>query len=209
MNPRSYPGTGTSWYDLSGFNSTLSMSGSPSYTSLGPTSAKCFRFTAVNQKFIGTLLSSTPTTDMTIETWIYPETDVQADDRGCLLWLGGGQAAYMSWNKGTRQMSNYWYSHPTEGYWETGAAVSLNSWNAFTAVWNNSTSSIYQWTNGVKTTGTPTVGNASTGTSIQIGQESASRQFAGGIGFMRIYNRALSDTEVTQNFNAARGRYGV
>lgn len=207
-NPRSAPGT-SYWYDVSGYNSTLTVVGTPSLTTLGSAAAKCYRFTTTGQRFTGSLLATQPTTDMTIETWIYPETDVQADDRGCLLLLSGASAGYMSWNKSSRQMSNYWYGHPTEGYWETGAAVSLNTWNSFTAVWNNSTSSIYQYTNNVKTTGTTTVGNSATGTGIQIGQEGTTRQFAGGIAFMRVYNRALSDSEVTQNYNAMRGRFGA
>ena len=183
------------WYDLAG-GSHLAMTGSPSFTTLG--GASCYRFTA-----------TPPTTDMTIETWIYPESEVQADDRGCLLLLNGASSGYMSWNKSSLQMSNYWYGHPSEGYWETGAAVSRNTWNSFTSVWNNSTSSVYQWTNNVKTIGSSTVGNASTGTGILVGQESGGRQFAGGIALMRVYNRALSDTEVKQNFNALRGRFGI
>jgi hypothetical protein len=205
-NIKSAPGT-SNWIDLSGYNSTLSVVGSPTLTTLG--SAKCYRFTAAGQRFTGTLLAPQPTTSMTIETWIYPETEVQADDRGCLLLLSGADAGYMSWNKSSRQMSNYWYSHPSDGYWETGAAVSLNTWNSFTAVWNNATSSIHQWTNGTKTTGSSTVGNAATGSGIQIGQEGTTRQFAGGIALMKVYNRALSDDEVRQNYTAMRGRFGI
>ena len=85
-NIKSAPGT-SNWIDLSGYNSTLSVVGSPTLTTLG--SAKCYRFTAAGQRFTGTLLAPQPTTSMTIETWIYPETEVQADDRGCLLLLSG------------------------------------------------------------------------------------------------------------------------
>lgn len=206
-NSKSYSGGGTTWIDLSGLNSNLTMTGSPSYATLG--GAKCFQFTATGQKFTGTLNGTQPTTDLTIECWIYPQTELQADDRGCIFLLSGGSSAYMSWNKSTLQMSNYWYGHPTEGYWETGAAVSRNTWNNFTCVWNNSASVAYQWTNGVKTTTGATVGNAAAGTSINIGQEGAGRQFAGGIGLIRVYNRALADSEVQQNFNAQRGRFGI
>jgi hypothetical protein len=33
--------------------------------------------------------------------------------------------------------------------------------------------------------------------------------FNGNVGNVQIYNRALSATEVQQNFNALRGRYGI
>ena len=52
-------------------------------------------------------------------------------------------------------------------------------------------------------------GNAATGAAIQIGQEGGTRQFAGGIANIKVYNRALSQTEVDQNFNALRRRYGI
>jgi len=206
MNPRSTSNS-SFWIDVSGYNTILTKNGSPSLTTLG--GAQCYRFTATGQSFTGTLLGPQPTTDMTIETWIYPENEVSAGDRGTLLLLTGGSGGYMSWNKSTRAMSNYWYSHPAEGYWETGAAVSRNTWNSFTAVWNFSAGAIYQFTNNVKTTGTTTQGNAATGNSINIGQESSDRQFAGGIAFMRVYNRALTDSEVNQNYNAVRGRFGI
>lgn len=204
-NPRS-TGNSSVWADISGSNTILTKNGSPSLTTLA--GSDCYRFTTTGQSFTGTFLGTQPTTDMTIETWIYPEAELQADDRGCLLLITGASGGYMSWNKSSLQMSNYWYSHPNDGYWETGAAVSRNSWSSFTAVWNNSASAIYQWTNGVKTTGSPTVGNAATGSGMSIGQEGSSRQFAGGIAFMRVYNRALSDNEVIQNYNAVRGRFG-
>lgn len=198
---------GASLKDISSLNSNLTMNGYPLWTKLG--GAQCFQFTATGQSFTGTLNGTQPTTDLTIESWIYPQAEVVSGDRGTILLISGAYNAYMSWNKGNQQMSNYWYGHPTEGYWETGAAVSRNSWNNFTCVWNNSAGVAYQWTNGVKTTTGSTVGNAATGANINIGQESTSRQFAGGIALIRVYSRALADLEVQQNFTALRGRYGI
>jgi hypothetical protein len=31
----------------------------------------------------------------------------------------------------------------------------------------------------------------------------------GSMGLVTIYNRAITDAEITQNFNATRGRYGI
>jgi hypothetical protein len=38
---------------------------------------------------------------------------------------------------------------------------------------------------------------------------SGSYRYDGSIGIVKVYNRVLSPTEITQNFNALRGRYGV
>ena len=35
------------------------------------------------------------------------------------------------------------------------------------------------------------------------------RYFNGGVSLTQIYNRALSQAEITQNFNATRGRFGI
>jgi hypothetical protein len=199
---------GTSvWKDISNSAQKVIAANSPTYTQLA--GVNCFRLTSIGQKFTGTLLNTQPTTSATIEIWVYPEAEVQGDDRGCMFWLGGGQTIYMSWNKGATRLSNYWYGHPAEGYHESGASVNRNTWNCFVAVWDYSTSTIHQYTNGVKTSVSGVSGNAATGSDIQIGQEGTTRQFAGGISNMKVYNRALSETEVQQNFNAIRSRYGI
>jgi hypothetical protein len=39
--------------------------------------------------------------------------------------------------------------------------------------------------------------------------DATARYFNGNISVAMLYNRALTSTEVTQNFNALRGRYGI
>lgn len=195
------------WKDLSQTPSNVSWSGNPKHTILGGN--RCWRFSSVGDKFNGTLLTSPGTRSASIETIIYPEADVQADDRACLLLISGASSIYMSWNKSNQKLSNYWYSHPTEGYHETGAAINRNTWNYLAAVWDYSSATIYQYTNGVLTSSSGVQGDASPGTNIQIGQEGGSRQFAGAISLIRVYNRALTTQEITQNYIALKGRFGL
>ena len=42
----------------------------------------------------------------------------------------------------------------------------------------------------------------------EIGFESGDRQYYGGIAFCRVYNVALSDDEIRQNYNAHKSRFG-
>ena len=52
--------------------------------------------------------------------------------------------------------------------------------------------------------------NFSTGSNIRIGTNTGDNSFFGGnIAQVSIYNRALSAAEISQNFNALRGRYGI
>ena len=185
--------------------------GAPTVGTLG--GVTCWIFDATNEYYEANLIASgdQPSTDATVEMWIYPQTDVSSGDRGTLLRLNGNQSLYHSWNKNNRKLSNYWYSHNTvgsAGYHETGAAMALNQWHHTAAVWNYNDQKIYQYTNMTKTSGT-TQGNATAGTNPEIGMESTGRQFAGGIAVCRIYNVALTDDEITQNYNAFKDRFGL
>ena len=194
------------WYDASTTSSNMTAQLYPE--KVLKNNVPCFYLNSVGKKFLGTLFGTQPSTNLTFEAWIYPESEIQADDRGCIMQVGGGASAYMSWNKSNLRMSNYWYGHPPEGYHESGAAVSRNTWSHFVCVWDYNTSTVKQWTNGVRTTVSPVQGNAVPGSFLQIGQEGTTRQFSGGISLLRIYNTALTDDQVLDNFNATKIRFG-
>jgi len=60
-------------------------------------------------------------------------------------------------------------------------------------------------------TGTKTWSIPNVSTSARLGSwnHATARELNGGLGEIRVYNRALSATEVSQNFNATRSKYGV
>jgi hypothetical protein len=206
-NPKSYPGSGSTWFDLSGKNNHMTNNGSTTTTTFGGTTA--FNFDANGKFFSGTLSGVMPSTNATLEVWIYPgASEVQADDRGCIILLSGTSGIYMSWNKSNQKLSNYWYDHSPEGYHETTSASSRGTWSHWCSVWNYSEGKINQWVNGTKTTAN-TIGTSSSGSSLLIGREGSSRQFSGGLAVVKIYNNALSDDKVLQNFNALRGRFRI
>jgi hypothetical protein len=90
--------------------------------------------------------------------------------------------------------------------------IPLNTWTNMCFTWKaNSTSAIYK--NGAviasRSIGAiPTTNPASNGT-IGLGHNNADNYFHGKMPTTQIYNRQLSTTEVKQNFNALRGRYGI
>lgn len=58
--------------------------------------------------------------------------------------------------------------------------------------------------------GTPVADNSiASSTTAYIGRHVSTSYVEGNIFDVKIYNRALSDAEVKQNFNATRGRYGI
>lgn len=202
---RSYPGSGSSWYSILPDTPTLTLNGSPSYTTLG--GAQCFELNSDGDYFTGTI-AGLPTETITLEAWIYPaSSEITSGDRGTVILLTGGNACYLSWNKSNREMSNYWYGKNSQGYHESGPSCARGRWHHWMSVWT--ANDLRQFVNGTKYTVSGIENNTTGNSSINIGRESSGRQFAGGIAAVRIYNRALSDTEALQNFTAQRDRFGI
>ena len=215
--PRSAPNSDSGWGNLvdGGGVRTNPKTGSPSLTTLG--GARTWRFTDTSQYFEANLLGANnqPYLDSTLEAWIYPEDEVSAGDRGTIARLNGNQSLYMSWNKSNRKLSTYWYSHATNGYHETGAAMARDQWHHVCSVHRYEQDLCDQYTDGVKTTASgtqadsTTYGSVNPGQSVEIGMESTDRQFSGGICILRIYNVALTDKEVLNNYNVFKNRFGL
>ncbi len=201
---------GSKWINTVNNRSVIATNRLPQYTTLN--GVECFNFTSVgeyfvNNSFFSSLIPS-DRTNLTIEAWIYPAvTEIIAGDRGNICRAENGAAWYMSWNKSNQKLSNYWYGKTNEGYHESGAAMTRGTWNHVVSVWTSS--QLLQFTNGIKTTASTSGTTASQTGGLQIGWEGDTRQFAGGIASIKIYNRALSDLEVAENFKVTRTKFGV
>ena len=93
----------------------------------------------------------------------------------------------------------------------TGVTVVANTW--YQAVFTISSGAYVVYLNGIqRDSGTSAQGYITTYGSVNLGRGFvllSDRYFAGNESMLKIYNRALSATEVQQNFNALRGRYGI
>ncbi len=91
-----------------------------------------------------------------------------------------------------------------------GAILTANIWYNVVLVWNTSTNNVVGYLNGVQKFNSTHTLWATTLPSISIGSGfDASRYFKGNISQVSIYNRALSASEISQNFLAMRGRFGI
>jgi hypothetical protein len=210
---KSYPGSGTIWYNLGSAKGSVSQGGPflPSWTTLG--GVTCFNFNQTGAYFgsdnVFPSLFPTDRANLTVSAWIYPSTsELTSGDRGNIIKASNpGNAWYMSWNKSNQKLSNYWYGKSSEGYHESGAAMTRGTWNNVVAVWNPF--SLSQFLNGNKTTASTSGVSANQTNGLLIGWEADSRQYSGGIAAIHIYDRALSDAEVIQNYNALKNRFGL
>jgi hypothetical protein len=88
------------------------------------------------------------------------------------------------------------------------SAISANTWYNVVLTWNQSTTTVTGYLNGILD-----VANSSwirwptSFANVGIGLGYNSRYFKGNIGQVQIYNRALSATEILQNFNATKKKY--
>jgi len=158
-------------------------------------SGPCCRYIGVSN--IGPLSKT-----ITLSAWIYPTA--YPSERANIFMstpFNGTDGYYFSLNS-DGSMQTYWYGASSPGYHSTGAStVPLNQWTLVTAVWD--TAQVRLYTNGTLRTTVSTVSIGSNSTQMAIGAQSfdSTRQFVGSMDDVRIYNRALSGSEVLQLYN--------
>ena len=197
-SPRSYPGSGNTWYDLSetGANWTL------------PTGA----FSGGTMNYTSDISTITPpnawqnTTDLTIETWYKPNTG--GIYTGCcdtifgrydfrFFQIGSSLYTMIGFDNGNGGRS---YQHPSY-------TVSYDNWHHVVGMRRNNRYII--WIDGVE------MYNTTFGTGLSLydvsgtWQISTTRHTNVDITSNRIYNRGLSDNEILQNFNSHKNRFGL
>lgn len=203
--PQSYPGSGTSWSDLSGLGNNGTLVNGPTFNSANKGSIV---FDGVNDFIEGahnTQLNITG--NITIECW-FRVTNTRSD------WVrifGKGDA--------TNRTVGLWYNQPSslflyQRYGSTNmdavynSTVSLNTW--FHMVGTSSSNSHILYLNSAQVaTSSSGITFASSTDPYKVGYGNIHTYHIGNVSSCRIYNRALTAQEVAQNFNATRNRFGV
>lgn len=201
-NRRSYPGSGTVWRDLAGSNNGTLTNG--------------HTFNSANR---GSIVFDG------VDDFVQISASFNITTATFVVWLrrNGNQNTYdgILFSRGTNITGISFYTSNQLGYtWNN--AVNTYTWNSSLIVpdltWcmcaisitsNSATAYLYQSTG--LTTATNIVSHTSTILDdIKIGQDDfGSRFFTGNIAQAQIYNRALTSTEILQNYNATKGRFGL
>jgi hypothetical protein len=207
-NSKSYPGSGTTWTDLSGRGNTGTLVNGVGYNSsnLGSLS-----FDGVDDKVTVSDNSSISLNTYTIAVWFRSSTN----SRRILV------------KEANNNVTNYSMQINASGYFECGIfdgtrnpsfantskVVTDNNWHYGVLTRTNQTTnglSIYI-DNFLQQNNDTTAGFIVTSTSeLSIGNRTiVSSPFNGNIAQVSIYNRALTAQEIQQNFNALKGRFGL
>jgi len=208
-NTTSYPGTGTTWYDLSGNSNNVTMqnSGSITYSSTGGG----YFSTGSNGYFNKSSTTNIPTgnTSYTLSAWVQWGTSWPG--AGGIIGIGNGYGTSNAVNAfrsigSPNGLNNYWWGNDLSG---TSSLSPANQWFNAVATYDGTTRRIY--VNGSQITSGATTGHNVTSSYLTIGLTwpTQNEYLQGNIGQALIYDRALTTAEIAQNYAATRVRYGV
>jgi hypothetical protein len=197
-NTKSYPGSGTTWTDLSGQGNDGTLVNGPTFSS---TDGGSIVFDGSNDYApIGTSQFPFGASAGTLSGWARTNT-ISA---GFSLIVSYGTASTPRARFLGIQNSTFLFG----GYGDdvTFSGVPLNTWFNMVGVFDGANASLY--INGVLEAG-PTAKSWSTlAGSAQLGRQvNGSEYWEGNIAQVSIYNRALTAAEITQNYNALKRRY--
>lgn len=210
-NSKSYPGSGTAWTDLSGNGNNGTLTNGPTFSSLNNGS---IIFDGTNDYInCGNILNFT-TESFSFNIFFYlTSTTTNSVGQGPILFYKGPYQAngYYIQLSQTSPARAAFYTNQSGVIQTTLSSLSLiiGGWNCLSVVRNGSSVKIY--INGIDAT-------SSAATHINPTSSSNNFQLAGysnaifaniRIASFQAYNKSLTAEEVSQNFNALRGRYGI
>ena len=222
-NTKSYPGSGTTATDLTGnsYNGTLN-----SGTAFSTDNKGTWRFDGANDRInINTQPGYPATVDdaFTIESAIYIPTgadwqDTTNSNSGTGIVGRGGYSGSIGFRRFDPTNIGWWI-RPLGSNRTVDYTATYDQWYILTGTFNgtNDAGGMKFYVNGElvgSTTVSDALSTALDNSSWLIGGNTA---FGGNTGlygqgdipYFRLYNRALTETEAKQNYNATRGRFGL
>ena len=202
-NTKSYPGSGTSWIDLSNNGNNATLTNAPTYSNGNLTFNGSTQYAQANS-----VTDEIASGDFTLMAMIKGSTQ---DHKSILSFntnTGGNRQLWMVRNAG---MGVY-----DSGNWYIGSIdVDNNQWHHVAFTYDYSSKNAKTYTDGVNdldvTTGNQI--NVQSSDTANIGMEfdggTPTDHFNGSIPMVYVYNRVLSQEEVTQNFEAFKTRFGI
>jgi hypothetical protein len=210
-NSSSYSGTGTTLTDLSvnGLDGTMSNISftSPYFTYNGSSSQVSVADNALLEPGSG---------DWTIEFWVNHSV-IAGASRILIAKTDGGNSA--DWAYGLRTLSNgntfMEIGNGSTSITTPASTLSINTWYQVVGVWTNvASNSMALYING------SLIGNNShsftsiknTTSPLYLGSFNGgqfAQWFNGRMGVVRMYNKSLTGSEILQNFNADKSKYGL
>jgi hypothetical protein len=211
-NVRSYPGSGTSWFDLSGNGNTGTLVNGPTFNSGNGGNVV---FDGSNDRVnigVGTGANQF-SGDFAVSAWVMrlPGGPTYGNIIGD--YYTGAVATTNEWQIMMTNTASFNLYRVGSGYiiGDTASGYSASQWINVTVSRIGSTISMYSNNTLIATATNSTVFGTATGNlNIGIDGDNSSEPLSGRISNIMIYkNKGLTATEVLQNYNATKGRYGL
>ena len=213
-DPSSYPGSGSTWTDLVG-SKAFTLHGSPTYSS---SNGGYLNFAPASSQWANSSTSLSSTSTWTVEAWHYYNGTNNGTNGGL------GACIVTEYFTGTPNVINFSLGNNLggtstdiqagffNGSWRntaSGYSLTANAWYHLVGTYDGSTIKFYVNRNLQSSTnyvGTPTSG----GHGIRLMRRWDDGDYWGGrLSVVRIYDNALTQNQVTGNYNAQRVRFGL
>ena len=203
INPRSYAGTGLTGYNLIDTSIVGTFTNGPVYDVANKGSVY---FDGVDDRISFSFNSALDISQsITIEAYIKPKS---YPNGGMILTK---VASYYLELDSNGKIRVYFYGVSSPGYHESNGTISLNKWTHIVVTRDTSNNTINIYINGIlDRTVSSVTGNITVQQTYSLsmgGYNGGGYLFVGLITCGKIYNRALSSTEVLQNYNATKKRF--
>lgn len=197
----SYPGSGTTWFDVSGNGNGATLTNGPTFNaanggSIAFDGTDDYANTASSNSF------AFGTGNFTLECWIYPE-----NLSGYLHMLALPTQSTLALKAFLGVI--YFYTPTYDTYLQIPSwTLTLNAWNH--VVFKRESSVGYGYLNGTLKGSKASFTNNFTAQILNIHNGNPGSEFSAcKIASARIYNKALSDSEIAQNYNSTKTRFGL
>lgn len=205
-NTRSYPGTGTTWSDLSRGGNNGVLTNGPTFNSANGGS---IMFDGTNDFATTSTNPQLGSGAYAVSVWFKPSV-LQANN--ATLVCVNAAAATNNWQMNFTTFGEIYFFVTNVTFLATGITPTVDVWNNVTVVRENTgTNGVKSYHNGVFTAQTTNSTDLNYTEGIQIGlNRGDTAYFNGNIAQILLYSGyGLSSSEVLQNFNATRARFGI
>jgi len=209
-NIRSYPGSGTAWKDVSGRNSTGTLTNGTGY-STGNKGTLVFDGSNDYVNLGTSAVFNQFATDFTVSAWANRSNSGPTFGNIIGDYYTNGVATTGEWQIMMTNGGAFNLYKVGPGYLiSTTANFGGNTWHNLTVTRAGAGITMYVNSTSVATaTDSNTFGTATGNVNIGVDGDNSSEPFGGSIAAVRIYNRALTASEILQNFNMTKTRFGL
>jgi hypothetical protein len=206
-NTKSYPGSGTTWTDLSGRGNNGTLVNTPTYLT---DNGGIIDFDGANN--YADVTSSALNLDVgTIEVWVKADAPTDSLNQQIFARTNTSNGTFNIF-KNTVNLFQFSIRLTDNTQYNIGSdSTATTNWTHIVGTYDGSIQRMF--VNTVQQTTTNSIsGTLNIGGTLLVNiarQTTGTAFFNGKVPMVRVYNRALTASEIQQNFNALRGRFGI